>query len=186
MLGGPDGVEPERLDELAQVERVVHVRGVRHRGRAAVVLRQEALPVALVVAGHHHAAVHAVRLSRSARVHDRSEHPRYASSFLPRQTLAAGDSVMSQHDPEKRHRRDDMPDVLYVGMQDDDRFLLFRQSRPQQHRRLRRRPSDRASDRSRACAARGGPHRVRSRFDGDISVLRGNGIRTSRLVPSRR
>src|SRR6267142_1634816 len=33
---------------------------------------------------------------------------RYASRFLPRQTLDAGDSVMSQHDPEKRHRRDDM------------------------------------------------------------------------------
>jgi hypothetical protein len=30
---------------------------------------------------------------------------------------------MSQHDPEKRHRRDDMPGVLYVGMQDDDKIL---------------------------------------------------------------
>src|SRR5262249_61916905 len=52
-----------------------------------------------------------VRLSR---VHDRSEHPRYASRVPARRALDAGDSVMSQHDPEKRHRRDDMPDGLKI------------------------------------------------------------------------
>jgi hypothetical protein len=28
---------------------------------------------------------------------------------------------MSRFDPEKGHRRNDMPDVLYVGLQDDAR-----------------------------------------------------------------
>ena len=46
---------------------------------------------------------------------------------------------------------------------------LCRQPRPQQHRRVRRRPGDRAPDARRACADRGGPHRVRSRFDGQRS-----------------
>jgi hypothetical protein len=32
---------------------------------------------------------------------------------------------MSQHDPEKRHRRNDMPDVLYVGLQEDDKIVSF-------------------------------------------------------------
>src|SRR3989449_477227 len=44
---------------------------------------------------------------------------------LPRRTVGAGDSVLSQHDPEKRHRRNDMPDVLYVGLQDDDKIVSF-------------------------------------------------------------
>src|SRR5687767_11624928 len=34
-------------------------------------------------------------------------------------------SVMSHYDPEKRHRRNDMPDVLYVGLQDDDKIVSF-------------------------------------------------------------
>jgi hypothetical protein len=41
-------------------------------------------------------------------------------AFPPRQTVDADDSVMSQHDPEKRHRRNDMPGVLSAGLQDDD------------------------------------------------------------------
>src|SRR2546427_5671251 len=53
-----------------------------------------------------------VRLSRSSRV-------------PPRRTVGAGDSVMSRHDPEKRHRRSAMPDVLYVGLQDDDKIVSF-------------------------------------------------------------
>src|SRR6266446_6077320 len=32
---------------------------------------------------------------------------------------------MSQHDPEKRLRRNDMADVLYVGLQDDDKIVTF-------------------------------------------------------------
>ena len=32
---------------------------------------------------------------------------------------------MSQHDPEKRHGRNDMADVLYVGLQDDDKIMTF-------------------------------------------------------------
>src|SRR5207302_5812915 len=40
-------------------------------------------------------------------------------------TVDAGGSVMSQHDPEKRHRRNDMADVLYVGLQDDDKIVRF-------------------------------------------------------------
>src|SRR5262249_44556921 len=74
VLGGPDGVEPERLDELAQLEGVVHVLGISPRRRAGVVLGQKALPVALVVAGHHHTAVHAC--------------PPLSLIVLPRRTLA--------------------------------------------------------------------------------------------------
>src|SRR5262249_14469861 len=59
MLGGPDRIEAERLHELAQGERVIHVRGVRDRWRAAIVLPQQPLPVTLVVAGHHHPTMHA-------------------------------------------------------------------------------------------------------------------------------
>src|SRR2546425_4446682 len=44
---------------------------------------------------------------------------------LPRRPVGAGGSVMSQHDPEKRHRRNDMADVLYVGLQDDDKIVTF-------------------------------------------------------------
>src|SRR5215471_8023908 len=58
MLSGPDRIEAERLHELAHVEGVIHVRRVRDRRQAAVVLPQQTLPVALVVAGHHHPAVH--------------------------------------------------------------------------------------------------------------------------------
>src|SRR2546425_1646616 len=59
MFGGPDRIEAERLHELAHIEGVIHVRGVRDRRRAGVVLPQQTLPVALVVAGHHHPTVHA-------------------------------------------------------------------------------------------------------------------------------
>src|SRR5712692_11592423 len=34
-------------------------------------------------------------------------------------------SVMSYYEPEKRHRRNDMADVLYVGLQDDDKIVSF-------------------------------------------------------------
>src|SRR3989441_1991203 len=44
---------------------------------------------------------------------------------LPRRTIGAGDSVLSQHDPEKRHRRNAMQDMLYVGLQDDDKIVSF-------------------------------------------------------------
>src|SRR2546428_6659726 len=47
---------------------------------------------------------------------------------LPRRRSARAvvcGSVMSQHDPEKRHRRNDMADVLYVGLQDDDKIVTF-------------------------------------------------------------
>src|SRR5215467_9826706 len=53
-----------------------------------------------------------VRLSCSSRVPSSS-------------SRALRDSVMSLHDPEKRHRRNDMPDVLYVGLQDDDKIVRF-------------------------------------------------------------
>src|SRR5262245_4964249 len=53
-----------------------------------------------------------VRLSRSSSVPSSS-------------SCASRDSVMSLHDPEKRHRRNDMPDVLYVGLQEDDKILRF-------------------------------------------------------------
>jgi hypothetical protein len=33
---------------------------------------------------------------------------------------------MSHYDPEKRQRRNDMPDVLYVGLQDDDKLVSCR------------------------------------------------------------
>src|SRR2546428_13077015 len=47
---------------------------------------------------------------------------------LPRRRSARAvvcGSVMSQHDPEKRHRRNEMADVLYVGLQDDDKIVTF-------------------------------------------------------------
>src|SRR5215813_6123839 len=59
MLGRPDRIEAERLNELAHVEGVIHIRGVRDRRRAIVVLPQQTFPVTLVVAGHHHPTVHA-------------------------------------------------------------------------------------------------------------------------------
>jgi hypothetical protein len=37
---------------------------------------------------------------------------------------------MSQHDPEKRHRRNDMPGVLSAGLQDDDAPLVAAVSGP--------------------------------------------------------
>src|SRR5207237_219888 len=40
-------------------------------------------------------------------------------------TCDEGGRVMSHHDPEKRHRRNDMADVLYVGLQDDDKIVTF-------------------------------------------------------------
>src|SRR5262245_40089448 len=69
MLGGPDRIEAEWLHELAHVEGVIHVGGVRDHRRAAVVLPQQTLPVALIVAGHHHPTVHAcapLRLRRQS------------------------------------------------------------------------------------------------------------------------
>jgi 6-phosphogluconolactonase (cycloisomerase 2 family) len=36
-----------------------------------------------------------------------------------------GGSVLFRHDLEKRHRRNDMADVLYVGLQDDDKIVTF-------------------------------------------------------------
>ena len=84
-------------------------------------------------------------------------------------------------------RRCDRAQYLFADLSDAiGPVPLRRQPRPQQHRRVRRRPGDRAPDAGRACADRGGPHRVRSRFDGDVPVRRGNGVRTSRLVPGRR
>src|SRR5712692_11705736 len=59
MFGGPDRIEAERLHELAHIEGVIHVRGVRDGRWAGVVLPQQPLPVALVVAGYHHPTVHA-------------------------------------------------------------------------------------------------------------------------------
>ena len=46
---------------------------------------------------------------------------------------------------------------------------LRRQPRPQQHRRLRGRPGDRAPDAGRARSDRGGPHRLRPRFRPGVS-----------------
>ena len=60
------------------------------------------------------------------------------------------------------------------------------QPRAQQHRGVRRRPGDGAPDAGRACADRGRPDGLRSRLDGDVPVLGGDGVRTSRLVPDRR
>src|SRR5215475_10283869 len=59
MLGRPDRIETERFNELAHVQGVIHVCGVRDRRRAGVVSLQQTLPVALVVASHHHPTVHA-------------------------------------------------------------------------------------------------------------------------------
>src|SRR6266851_2307892 len=59
MLGGPDRIEAKRLHELAHGEGIIHVRSIRNRRWAGVVLPQQTLPVALVVAGHHHPTVHA-------------------------------------------------------------------------------------------------------------------------------
>src|SRR4029453_17185397 len=59
MLGRPDRIEAERFNELAHVEGVIHVCGVRDRRWAGVVLLQQTLPVALVVTSHHHPTVHA-------------------------------------------------------------------------------------------------------------------------------
>src|SRR4029453_10104181 len=59
MLGRPDRIEAERFNELAHVEGVIHVCGVRNRRRAGVVFLQQTLPVALVVARNHPPTVHA-------------------------------------------------------------------------------------------------------------------------------
>src|SRR5881296_2950115 len=84
-------------------------------------------------------------------------------------------------------RRCDRAQYLFADLSDAVGTVpLCRQPRPQQHRRVRRRRGDRAPDARRACADRGGPHRVRSGFDGDVSVRRGHGVRTSGLVPGRR
>src|SRR5262245_31685397 len=51
-----------------------------------------------------------------------------AESFLPvssSSTVGAVGSVMCQHDPEQRHGGNDMADVLYVGLQDDDKIVSF-------------------------------------------------------------
>src|SRR5262249_16497211 len=108
----PDRVKPERLDELAQLESVVHVCGVRHRGRAAVVLCQEAFPVALVVAGHHHAAVHVCSpLSL-----------RYTIvPFLVKPLLAAIVYCLDTS-PRSDPGGMDMPDGLDGGLQEDEKI----------------------------------------------------------------
>src|SRR5262245_48492117 len=59
MLSRPDRIEAEGLNELAHVEGVIHVCSVRDGRWAGVVLPQQTLPVALVVAGHHDPTVHA-------------------------------------------------------------------------------------------------------------------------------
>ena len=58
VLGCPDRIEAERLDQLSHVEGVIHVLGIRNRRRAVVVPLHQALPVALVVPRDHHPAVH--------------------------------------------------------------------------------------------------------------------------------
>ena len=60
MLGGPDRIEAEGLDQLAARDRVLHVDVVRDLRRAVVVLRHEPRPIPLVVTGNHYAAVHVI------------------------------------------------------------------------------------------------------------------------------
>ena len=81
-----------------------------------------------------------------------------SGASLPRQTGGAGDSVLSQHAPAKRHRRNDMPDVLYVGLQEDDKIASF-----EYRRRLRQaRPQWRDTGRRRAVSLRGEPGPARA------------------------
>src|SRR5436309_898862 len=117
-----------------------------------------------------------------------TEHP---PTYLA--TDRTGKYLLSARHPVRRGndalaaRRRDRAQYLFADPSDAvGPVPLCRQPRPQQHRRVRRRPGDRAPDARRACADRGGPHRVRSRFEGDVPVRRGNGVRTSRLVPGRR
>ena len=82
---------------------------------------------------------------------------------------ASGTLVRRGHDSvaaRGRHRAQyllaDLPDA--VGP-----VPLCRQPRPQQHRRVRGRPGDRAPHAGRARADRGGPHRLRPRFRPGVS-----------------
>src|SRR5918999_5775631 len=98
MLGRPDRIKAERLNELAHVEGVIHICCVRDRRRAGVVLPQQPLPVTLVVAGHHHPTVHACapRLTLYARCAGRPLFPVWKShgSYPRRHTSVDRASVV--------------------------------------------------------------------------------------------
>ena len=90
VLGGPDRVEAERLDELAQAQRLVHVDVVRDVGRTLVLAGHQPRPVALVVPRHHDSAVHELSLDHRRPAAGqpiagaRRNEPASAEGFIPR------------------------------------------------------------------------------------------------------
>ena len=63
VFGGPDRIEPEWLDESTDVKGLLHLQIVRDLRRPVVIAGHQPGPIPLVVAGHHHATVHAPSLS---------------------------------------------------------------------------------------------------------------------------